>query len=144
MHKYSLKNMLVMFLFPLIVSKPRQVRKDGKLIQQNKTMIVQEVVFISFFFSCFSKFSDSLFKQISKKVLQTFDLAFCTRDMSTKERLCEHTVRRGPSASQRGLRKKKKSGNNVILDFSLQNCEKINFCGLGTQSVDFFFYSSSS
>ena len=65
-----------MYLYILIVCKTRQVRKMERKFNKIITIIVQEVAFIRDFFPCFSKFSDSLFKQISKIMLPTFDPDF--------------------------------------------------------------------
>lgn len=65
-----------MCLYILIVCKTRQVRKMERKLNKIITIIVQEGAFIRIFFPCFSKFSDSLFKQISKIMLLTFDPDF--------------------------------------------------------------------
>lgn len=50
-------------------------------------------------------------------------------DVNTEKSPCEDTGRQGPSVSQGEALEESKYADTLILDFSIQNCENINFVG---------------
>ena len=62
--------------------------------------------------------------------LKEIPLSSLPLSLYSEERPHKDIVRRGPPASQEELSPEPDRAGTLILDFSLQNCKKINFCCL--------------